>query len=139
VITTSSYTWKSGNNWNRASHNAQGELIYPNGIYTFTVSQNLNGMEGVYKSAGITDVDGKLTNSTGVTFAQPIVVTSVPTTEAPVDTTKTTGVPEITGTIPPTSVSETPVPVKTTYSPMPAWIVMAGIGMAAAFVALQRR
>jgi hypothetical protein len=27
----------------------------------------------------------------------------------------------------------TPVPVKTTYSPIPAWIALAGLGLAAAF------
>jgi hypothetical protein len=143
LITSSPYLWRSGSDWNRASRSAQGGLIYPPGTYTFTVSQNLNGMPGEYQSAGITDTDGKLTNSAKITFASAAGVTSIPTAEITTETTEVANIPEttVTETVPPIDEPEmpTPVPEKTTYAPLPGWIVLAGLGIAAVFAARQRR
>ena len=148
-ITQSPYTWnfwKTGGVWNRAARSIQGELIYPPGTYTFTVSQNLNGMEGIYKSAGITDTEGRLTSSAAVTFEAPRI--DVSSTPAPQDTAVTvTGpsapeqtVPVLT-TVPdtPLPAGTTPAPVKTTYQPLPVWLSLAGLGIAAAAFAILKK
>ena len=78
-ITSSPYYWQDGAKWNRAARNKQGDIIYPAGTYTFTVSQNLNGMQAVYAANMITALDGKTTSSANVTFTAPA---SLVTTQA---------------------------------------------------------
>jgi hypothetical protein len=144
-VTRSPYLWESGSVWNRASRNIQGELVYPPGTYTFTASQNLNGMQAAYKAAGITDTEGSVTSRADVTFTQAPLVTTTPTAVVPSVTTPAAAEPvppEITYSstpVSPTAVTTTPVPVKTTYQPLPEWIALAGVGIAAAFVGWQRR
>lgn len=145
-ISTSPYLWKGGSSWNRASRNSQGEEQYPAGTYIFTVSQNLDGMQAGYTAAGITDTDGILTSTANVTFVKAALVTSTPTpvvsaepSGAPVTPAETmTGAMQQT-TAPETSVMDTPVPEKTTYAPLPGGIALAGLLIAAAFAAWQRR
>ena len=147
LVASSPYDWRSGSAWNRASRNAQGGLIYPLGTYTFTVSQNLNGMEAVYKSAGITETGGKLSHSTQVTFVAEPVVTSTPAvspppkTPQPGETAPTTQPAQTTPveTTHPALEPEPPVPERTTYAPLPGWIVLASLLMAGAYVAYRPR
>lgn len=138
--------WKTGGTWNRASRNTQGELVYSPGTYTFTVSQNLHNMQDTFRVAGIADTDGRLTSSASVTFAQAVVpVASKTPAPAPEDTPAveiTTVAPDATMPVQPSATTiprTTAVPVKTTYQPLPAWIALAGIGIAAAAVACRRR
>jgi cell division septation protein DedD len=147
LVASSPYDWRSGSAWNRASRNAQGGLIYPLGTYTFTVSQNLNGMEAVYKSAGITETGGKLSHSTQVTFVAEPVVTSTPAvspppkTPQPGETAPTTQPAQTTPveTTHPALEPEPPVPERTTYAPLPGWIVLASLLVAGAYVAYRPR
>ena len=39
------YFWKNGNTWDHASRNIQGNMVYPQGNYTFTLNLNLNRMD----------------------------------------------------------------------------------------------
>ncbi len=140
-VTTSPYLWSSGSAWNRASKNKIGELLYPAGKYTFTVSQNLNGMAGVYKAAGITDTAGKLSNSTDVTFEQPVMVTSTVTVPPSAESTAAPDTPAVTpaAVVPAlTELTTTPVPTKTPYQPLPAWIAVAALGTAAVLLGIRR-
>jgi hypothetical protein len=144
VITSSPYYWKAGSSWNRTAKNIQGDLLYPAGSYTITVSQNLNGMQAVYNTAGITDTDGLLTSSASVIFTQPrmVIPTSVPVqttgTLLVTSTTTVSSEPALpTSVIPPETA--TPVPVKTTYAPVPAWIVLAGLCIGSVIAAAKRK
>lgn len=140
-ITSTPYIWKTGSSWDLASKSKIGEPIYPPGKYTFTASQNLNGMQAIYKAEGITDIDGKLSSTADVTIEKATIVITTPTPVIPVETIKLTGTPEATEpvTIIPTGESTIPVPEKTTYAPLPAWIALAGVGVAAAFACWQRK
>lgn len=144
-ITASPYQWRSGSSWNRLSRGAQGELVYPAGKYTFTASQNLNGMQAAYKSGGIADVEGLLTHSAEVNFVQaalvPSTTTLTPAPEITADAPETPMNPEMTVTVTalPTEIPETPVPEKTTYAPLPGWVALAGLLITATFIAKQRR
>ncbi len=140
-ISSSPYIWKSGGSWDLQARNIQGDFVYPPGTYRFTVSQNLNKMQDVYKSEGITDTEGKLTSTAEITFVQPTWVTSTPSQVTPKETPAETVTPEITGSpvTAPTTQPPTPVPVPTTYAPLPEWIALAGFGIAAAFAAWQRK
>jgi len=144
-ITSSPYTWnfwKSGGKWDRQARNIQGDLVYPVGTYRFTVSQNLNRMQDTYKSEGITDTEGILSSTAEITFFQPSMVITPSPQITPAETLTVTLAPEETGTPGMTTqvtTAPTPVPAPTTYTPLPAWIAVAGFGVAAAFVALQKR
>ena len=67
-ITESPFYWKNGKDWNRSARNAKGEPLYPAGTYIFTISQNLNHMQETYRSSGITDLEGKITQTKTITF-----------------------------------------------------------------------
>jgi hypothetical protein len=144
IISASPYFWKDGSVWDRTSKNKQGDLIYPPGTYTITVNQNLNHMQEMYADSSPENRIGLLEASATVTFTKP--------ESAPAQTITTTGtVPSGAVT---TSPSETPVstlinetmpstkttvPVKATYSPLPFWIVLSGLGIAFACAAWQRK
>jgi hypothetical protein len=138
-ISATPYYWNQGTAWNRSARNLQGEQIYPPGKYLFTVSQNLNGMQGIYKSAGISDTEGKLIHTANVTFTLAPMITTTPT-QVIVSTITPPVTPEATTPAAmPETLTVTPVPVKTTYSPIPAWIGLAGLGIAAVFTVLRRK
>lgn len=146
LVTKSPYTWSSGSSWNRASRSIQGDLVYPPGTYTFTASQNLNGMQAVYKAAEITDVDGILTSTADVTFVREAMVTSTATPVVTVTTPGTAATPvgTLPATMPPMPATGTPlpattVPAKATYSPLPEGIALFSLLIAAAFAAWQRK
>lgn len=132
MVESSPYYWRAGADWNRASRDLQGTVLYPPGTYTFTLNQNLNGMQDTYKAAGITEAEGILTSTATITFEEPAVTTPAPTTEVPLQTPETTAAPEITvtGTVPIIGQTETPVPERTTYAPLPGWIAFAALAIA---------
>jgi hypothetical protein len=140
-ITSSPYLGKAGDKWNRAAKNTQGELVYPPGRYLFTASQNLNGMQATYNLAGIQDVEGRITSTADVTFTQAAFVTSTPTPVIAVTTPESQETREETPSVtaPSTPPPATVVPVKTTYQPLPAWIVLAGLGIAGTLAVWRRK
>jgi hypothetical protein len=139
-ITTPSYFGKSMAGWNHRSRNVRGDYIYPAGTYTFTITQDLNKMKEAYSAASITDQSGKTTATASVQFLPEAALsqTTAAKTPAPNETTiappPTEVLTEVTETLVPTTA---PVATKTTYSPLPAWIVLAGLGIAG-FVAFRR-
>jgi hypothetical protein len=103
--------------------------MYPQGTYTFTVNQNLNNMQQLYRESGVTDLDGKITKTASVTFYRPETPAVTTTQETVVTTISITGIPTTTGPV--ISVPTiTPVAKKTTYSPLPAWLVLLGLALA---------
>lgn len=131
-ITTPTYLGKNlGSSWNRLSRDASGGFMYPPGVYTFTVSQNLNHMQELYRSSGITDLTGIATGSASVRFLPLESLSPTPVT------TPQTSITSVPTTIPPTEVvpvttiptQATPEP-KTTYAPLPWSIIIVGLGIA---------
>jgi hypothetical protein len=139
-ITASPYYWKNGKDWDRNARNKIGEPLYLHGTYTFTVSQNLNNMKETYAIRNNTDVAGKITQTATVTFvkdATPVATTVTvqpDVTTMPVTTPRLSQTPAVTAL--PTS---SPVPKKTTYSPLPEWIALLGIGVAGLFILRKNR
>jgi hypothetical protein len=132
-IQTPSYIGRNLDSWNRLSRDASGTLLYPAGTYTFTVTQNLNQMQEQYASAGVKDINGKTTSTVSVTILPQDVFTQTPAVIVPAE--NLTTVPETTvqpvQTIKKTALpTEMPVATKTTYSPLPFWIILLAIGCA---------
>jgi hypothetical protein len=144
IITASPFFWKDGSVWDRTSRNMQGDLYSPLGTYTITVDQDLNKMKELWEQTTPENRAGVLGSSATVTFIKPESTpgqtVSVPvTTSSEMVTTESTVTPEAsqtTVTIPPTL---TPVPTKTTYAPLPLWVVVAALGMALACAARQKK
>jgi hypothetical protein len=127
-ITTSPYYGKGGKDWNHTARNMYAEPLYPLGTYTFTVNQNLNNMKDAYSSLNSPASAGKITQKATVTFVQDNTTVTTPVITPTVMATLTV----TTATIPQTTETtaeptESPVPVKTTYSPLPEWIALLGI------------
>jgi hypothetical protein len=143
-ISASPYIWKDGSAWDRTSRNAQGDYLYPAGTYTFTVKQNLNRMEEMYGSSTSENRIGLLAASATVTFIKPESVSAQTiTTTGAVSSGAMTASPAATPaanlTYTPVSPTRTTVPVKTTYAPLPLWIVFSGLGIAFARASRQKR
>jgi hypothetical protein len=134
-ITSSPYLWKNGNSWDRAARNIQGDVIYPPGTYTFTLTQNLNHMQESYAAAG----EGKTKSTASVTFAapEPLVVRTSAVTVTTTSPAVTISAPAtaVTASVIPTTI---PVAKKTTYAPLPVWIALLGVGISG-FYAIVRR
>ena len=138
-ITESPFYWKNGKDWNRSARNAKGESLYIAGTYTFTINQNLNHMQETYKSSGITDLEGKLTQTKTITFVKETPPLATPVNTQPVLTT----LPVIaagSSTIAPitTVATSSPIAKKTTYTPLPEWITVLGIVLAGFFIIRKR-
>jgi hypothetical protein len=138
-ITASPYYWKSGKDWNRTARNSVAESIYPAGTYTFSVSQNLNNMKYSYQDGNSTEKVGKINQTATVTFLKvntsAVTQTSTPTSTQPVRTTQPVTTVTISQTPAVTALpTSLPVPKKTTYSPLPEWIALLGIGVAGLFI-----
>ena len=140
IITASPFFWKDGSAWDRTSRNIQGDLISPLGTYTITVNQNLNNMQELWEQTTPENQAGVLESSATVTFIKPastpVQTVSVPVTASSGTVTTAPPVPPTaplkTATLPPT---RTPVPTKTTYAPLPLWVVVAALGIALACAA----
>ncbi len=114
--------------------------MYLPGTYTITVRQNLNGMDTAYP--GSENREGLLEASATVTFVKP-EPTPVPSTPAVTQSgtvappvSQTPALPLTGETIPE---SATPARTKTTYSPLPAWIIPLALCIAALALAGKRR
>ena len=134
-ITASPYYWNNGKNWDRAARSNFGETLYPLGTYTFTISQYLNFMQDSYDRSNRTDLTGTTTKSASVTFTRDPTPAVTPQVTQPGITTTPAGTPSPAQTGGVTAVpTSSPVPVKTTYTPLPAWIGLAGIIIAGLIV-----
>jgi len=137
-ITTPTYLGKNMNDWNHLSRDASGSFLYPPGIYTFTLTQNLDHMQDSYTSAGVSGSNGKTTSSASVMFLPPPVLTPAPTLQqGNVTTLPITAQPSVTesvSTVPTTA----PVATKTTYAPLPEWIAVIGLLIALICIARPR-
>jgi len=136
IIQSSPYYWSTGPQWYHQAKGPDGNPIYPAGTYTFVASQNLNGMSSSYNgSAAIGTVT---TGPQTVTF-QPLVY-STPTTVLPSLTAPPqTSAPVITPSLVTTAPTATVVPKKTTYSPLPEYLTLAGLGIAGMVAVLRRK
>jgi hypothetical protein len=130
-VSSSPYLWKNGNTWDHTARNIQGDVIYPPGTYTFTVTQNLNLMQDSYP-AGVAGSQGKTISSATVTFleSEPLVVLTPSvkvTSTVPEVAVSSAATPVITtaAAVP----ASTPVAKKTTYAPLPLWITILGVGI----------
>jgi len=132
-IDKSPYFWKNGDDWNRSARNANGELLYPAGTYTFGIHQNLNHMKEIYTNSGITDLDGKITQKNTITFVAENKPLTTPHVTQPALTTipDITSIPSMTDSPVSTSV---PIAKKTTYTPLSAWVPLLGVVIAGFFI-----
>ncbi len=132
-VTSSPYFWKNGNAWDHAARNIQGDMIYPPGTYTFTITQNLNNIQSSYPSSGGIGSEGTTTSSAVVTFlaSDPLTVPSLLETTVSISPEVPISAPAtpvaVTASVIPTS---SPVAKKTTFAPLPGWIALFGIGIA---------
>jgi hypothetical protein len=134
-ITESPFYWKNGKDWNRSARNANGEPLYSTGTYTFTISQNLNHMQETYRSSGISDLEGKITQTKTITFVKDITSLPTPVTTQPVLTITPGSTSTLSATASITTVpTSSPIAKKTTYTPLAEWITLLGIVMAGLFI-----
>ena len=136
VITSSTYLWSAGKDWDRNARSTDGSIIYPAGTYTFSVTQNLNSMTDSYSTSDTAARIGKVTSGDKtITFIEE-VLTNTPTVAPQLTTAALTMV-----TQPPTSPPVTPVKTvittttkptpKPTYQPLPEWLSVLGVGIGA--------
>jgi len=140
-ITTTPYDGKNMHDWNHLSRGATGDLLYPAGTYTFTITQNLNHMQESYAASGTSGLNGRTTATADVTFLPKDALTATPVTTIPQETaTLVSETIQPSESLPGTTapVSE-PVAKKTTYSPLPVWIVVSGLAAAVFLVTRKSR
>jgi hypothetical protein len=140
-ITEPSYTWSSGADWDHRAKNLQGDTVYPDGTYSFVVTQNLNQMQDSYPGG----LDGVTTKTALVALQKDVFVPSV-TEQVATVATQSTAIPTLSATVSAPAPSgqvtslptSTPVPRKTTYQPLPAWLGIAGLLIACIFIIRKR-
>ena len=133
-ITVSPYYWKNGKDWDHTARSSFGETLYPLGTYTFTISQDLDSLQESYTTSSVTNLTGTTTKSASVTFIKDTSTIVTPLDMQLVSTTVSAQTPsssQIGETATPTS---SLLPVKTTYTPLPEWIGLAGIIIAGLIV-----
>jgi hypothetical protein len=107
--------------------------------YTFTIRQNLNHLQDTYKSSGITDLEGKITQTKTITFVKETPSPAIPVNTQPVFTTLPVVAAGSSTISPITTVpTSSPIAKKTTYTPLPEWITLLGIVMAGLFIIRKR-
>jgi len=128
-ISSSPYFWKNAAVWNKESRNAYGEKIYPDGTYTFMVTENLDHLQETYARSTARDLSGITFDRAQVTLVRAQATpTSQPSSTAVTSAPATASIPVTTP-----AAGETTAPVvtqRTTYSPLPSWIVLLAIIMA---------
>jgi hypothetical protein len=143
-VTSSPYLWKNGYLWDHAARNIQGDVIYPPGTYSFTLTQNLNNMLESYASGGGNESVGKTKSTATITFLapEPMVVTTssaIVSTLLPKDTISTPPMSKPITTITATAIQTSlTIAKKTTYTPLPGWFALLGVGIMG-FLAIVRR
>jgi hypothetical protein len=134
-ITVSPYYWKNGRDWDHSARGTSGETLYPLGTYTFTIHQDLNSIQEILNTSRVRNLTGTTTKSVSVTFIKDLSPTVTPQESQPGITTMPANTisPSQSGAPTPIPVSY-PVPVKTTYTPLPGWITLVGIIIAGLIV-----
>jgi len=131
-IKSSPYTWANGPAWDRNAKSTDGSAVYLTGTYTFTATQDLNHMSESYTGTGaigtVTSGDRKVTFIADAFTTTPTVI---PSLTAPAETATTITTATATQQQTETQATATTAPVKTTFTPLPAWITVAGLGIAA--------
>jgi len=137
-VTESPYYWRDGAEWDHRARDLQGTTLYPDGTYSFVLNQNLNHMQDSYASS-VADKEGKTTKTALVAFEKEAFVATVTEPATAVQTPTTSVATQIPTALPsepaisPVATSS-PVPKKTTYSPLPEWIGIAGLVIAGIFL-----
>jgi len=143
LISTSSFVEPELASWDQTARNAQGDVLYPPGTYTITVTQNLNNMQQAYAGSSFGDTTGVLSKSASFSLFRAATPTPTPAqTTAPslsVTTVPATSTSVQKTTVPTVPVTTAKVTRKTTYSPLPVWILMIGIVIAGIIAARQAR
>jgi Domain of unknown function (DUF3821) len=144
VISVSPFYWKDGSAWDRMSRNAQGEFTYPPGTYSVEIKQNLNRMDELYTDLYPDERIGLLQTSASIIFVKPESTavqtpSETPTTPSAAVTPGPMGTTESTLTDSAITSTPTTVPAKTTYSPLPFWVVLGALGIALIHAARQRK
>ena len=92
-------------------------------------------MKETYALRNSTDSAGKITRTATVTFVKVDTLVATTVTAQPVLTTMPVTTPPLSQTAVVTEIPDSsPVPTKTTYSPLPEWIALLGIGVAGLFI-----
>jgi hypothetical protein len=143
-ISTSPYIWKDGEKWDRGSRNAQGDLLYPAGTYTLTVKQNLNRMDAIYATSPPETRTGLIEATAAVTLIKPEsapvqAVTTRGAVPSGASTTSPADIPTSALTYETMPSTQATVPAKTTYAPLPFWVVLPALGIALAYAGRQKK
>ena len=134
-ITVSPYYWKNGKDWDHTARSTSGETLYPLGTYTFTIHQDLNSIQETFTTSGVRNLTGTTIKSVSVTFIKDTSSTVTPQESQPGITTAPANTPSSPQTGAITSIpTSSPLAVKTTYTPLPVWIVLLGIIIAGLIV-----
>jgi hypothetical protein len=135
-IKTSPFFWRYGGEWNHTARGGMGDILYPQGTYTFTASQNLNNMKYFYGDAeGVT-----ISGPKRITFIadQPTAQQTITATTA---STAATTIPSAMETDVVTGIT-TAIPTKKpiwTSTPLPFEISMLAFVVAGLYVILHHR
>jgi Domain of unknown function (DUF3821) len=133
LITGSSFVDPNMASWDQTARNIQGDVVYPLGTYTIAATQNLNNMQQAYAASGSGDTTGIISKSASFTLYREATPTPTLTPTFSVTTVAVTLQPStITATTAMPTVTKTPTR-KTTYSPLPVWILMVSIIVAGIF------
>jgi len=134
-ITLSPYYWKNGKDWDRTARSSSGETLYPLGTYSFTIHQDLNSIQETFNTSSVRNLTGTTTKSVSVTFIKDTSPAGTPQEPQPGVTTVSATTPSSSQTRAITTMpTSSPKPVKTTYTPLPGWIVLVGIIIAGMIV-----
>ena len=141
--TVSPYNWKNGKDWDRSARSNVGETLYPLGTYTFTINQNLNSMRETYNASRPMNLTGIITGSASVTFIKD-PAPDTPQVTPTIMTTPPENIPTPSPTPSQTAIftsvpTSSPLPVKTTYAPLPGWIVVGAVAAAGLIVLEKKR
>ena len=131
IVRSSPFYWKYGGQWNRSARGADGTPVYPLGTYTFTATQNLNGMQSSYGESDSRVATGPRT----VTFVEDVPVVTTMTTRPAATGTKTTVTTTEAGAE--ITAEETPLPTETvkatwTSTPLPPQVALLALALVSA-------
>jgi hypothetical protein len=138
-IKTPTYSWANGPAWDRNALNPDSSTVYQTGTYTFVATQDLNHMSESYSGTAaigtVTSGDKTITFIADAFTTSPTVLPSLTAPQGTNAAAATTASPQQTGSKP----AATTVPVKTTFTPLPAGLALAGLGIAAVALLARRK
>ncbi len=135
-IMASPYYGKNMKDWSHSARDPQGIRLYPEGTYLISVRTNLNHMAETYATSKVTDTIGKISSTATVTLLPEVFVAPV-MTEQPSGSAEITISPPAT-TLPSGPLTTSPIPKKTTYSPLPVWITLVAAGACGIAILIRR-